>query len=115
MKAIVIDDEPSIRETLEIMLQRKGWQCVLLQDGVGLDAYLEKYRPDIVITDYNLPGDDGLEIARRVKIKGVPCVVITGFMSSELQIKDKDIPFMQKPFTAKELDKKMKEIMLARG
>ena len=114
MKAIVIDDEPAIAETIEIMLQRKGWECVVLNDGVGLDVYLEKFNPDIVITDYNLPGEDGLDIARKVKMKGIPCAIITGFLASQIQEKEADIICLQKPFTPKELDNTINELLLTR-
>ncbi len=114
MKAIVIDDEPAIAETIEIMLQRKGWECVVLNDGVGLDVYLEKFNPDIVITDYNLPGEDGLDIARKVKMKGIPCAIITGFLSSQIQEKEADITCLQKPFTPKELDNTINELLLTK-
>lgn len=111
VKAIVIDDEPGIAETIEIMLQRRGWDCVVLHDSVGLDVYLTKFSPDIVITDYNLPGDDGLNIARKVKMKGIPCAIITGFLSSQLQERDSDIVVIQKPFTSKELNGKINELL----
>ncbi len=114
MKAIIIDDEPAIAETIEIMLQRKGWECVVLNDGVGLDVYLKKFVPDIVITDYNLPGEDGLEIARKVKMQGIPCAIITGFLSSQIQEKEADITCLQKPFTPKELDNTINELLLTK-
>ena len=112
MKAIIIDDEPAIAETIEIMLQRKGWECVTLNDGVGLDVYLEKFSPDLIITDYNLPGEDGLEIARKMKIQEIPCVIITGFLSSQVEEQEADITCIQKPFTAKELNAAINELLL---
>ena len=114
MKAIIIDDEPAIAETIEIKLQRKGWECVILNDGVGLDVYLKKFSPDIVITDYNLPGEDGLEIARKVKIQGIPCAIITGFLSSQVQEQEQDITCIQKPFTPKELNSAINKLLLTK-
>ena len=112
MKAILIDDEPSILETIKIMLERMGWECMALSDGVELETHLEKFRPDVVITDYNLPGENGLEIARKVKMKGIPCAIITGLLASQLQAKEADTICIQKPFTPKELDMKINELLL---
>lgn len=61
LKVLVIDDDELVRQTISAILQRRGFQVVLAEDG---DAGLEKYQsaaPDVVITDILMPGKEGIE------------------------------------------------------
>ena len=67
MKVLVIDDERSIREHLEMFLQEKGFEVLSAETGeAGIQAFRE-HEPDILISDIRLPGIDGLEVLRRIK------------------------------------------------
>lgn len=82
---LVIDDELSMRELLEILLTREGYKvtsCGSAEDGL---AILERGGVDLVLTDLNLPGVDGLELMRQLRAhavsaaRDVPVVLITAF------------------------------------
>ena len=82
---LVIDDELSMRELLGILLKRDGFQvtsCGTAEEGlevVGTGSV------DLVLTDLNLPGADGLEFMRRIRdqpnseVRDVPVVLITAY------------------------------------
>ena len=64
---LVVDDEPSMRTTLSILLKREGYQ--VSQAGAGTEALgmLEKGEYDMVLTDLKMEGMDGIELLRRIK------------------------------------------------
>jgi two-component system response regulator PilR (NtrC family) len=61
---LVVDDEPSMREMLSIMLRKEGFEVVLADSrGTAADV-LARGPVDLVITDVKLPDGDGIEILR---------------------------------------------------
>ena len=58
-KILVIDDEPGIRDLLDTLLRRKGYDVVLAESGQkGLDLF-RRERPDVIVLDLKMPGMDG--------------------------------------------------------
>ena len=111
MRVIIIDDEPYICKTIGNVMERIGWECMIMTDGAGLDAYLEKFAPDLVITDYHLPGENGIEIAMKVKERGIPCIILTGFPRSRVTIEEQGIKWLQKPVTPDLLRREVEKIL----
>ncbi len=64
-KLLVVDDDDSIRTSLENYLCRNGYEVVLAQDGNEALAVARKNRPDLVVLDVMLPGMNGYECCRR--------------------------------------------------
>lgn len=66
-RILIIEDDPTIREVLEMLLQARGFQTVSAGNGeLGLKRIEEK-DPDLVLLDLTLPGMDGLEVCRRIR------------------------------------------------
>lgn len=61
-KVLVVDDHPSVREALRLMLESCGYDCVAVADGAAALAQLDATRFDVVITDYDMPNMNGLEL-----------------------------------------------------
>ena len=61
---IVVDDEPEIRSMLADYLGHSGFAVSMAEDGVALRQILEARPADLVILDLNMPGEDGLSLAR---------------------------------------------------
>ncbi len=81
-KILLIEDNPQDQKIAQRYLNRAGYEDVILA-GNGEEGLIlaEKERPEIVITDTNLPGMNGFEICRRVKaITGLNArvIVVTG-------------------------------------
>ena len=61
-KLLVIDDEPGIRELLDTLLSRKGYDVILADSGQkGLEVFC-RARTDVVVLDLKMPGMDGLTV-----------------------------------------------------
>jgi len=92
LELLLIEDNRDVAETLAELLQTEGHRVQVVGSAEqGLDVLSER-RPDIVISDIGLPGMDGLELARRIRIDpalaAVRLLALTGFGSaaSESQI-----------------------------
>jgi len=107
---LVIDDEPPICELLKHILQtfRPGYKVMTVMDGQATLAQLEQYDFDLVITDYQLPGMNGLEIARCVgeRWPDIPVILISGKPPPGIRERVKAlglIGFLRKPFSPAQL------------
>jgi two-component system phosphate regulon response regulator OmpR len=75
---VVVDDEPDIREMLQDYLGRQGLDVRAAGDGAELDQVLAVRPAEVLVLDLNLPGEDGLTIARRVRARSrVGIVMLT--------------------------------------
>ncbi len=78
-KVLVVDDEPNIRELVQVALDFHG--CATATAGTGLDALrlAEAYQPDLIVLDVLLPDLDGFEVCRRLRANGndVPVIFLT--------------------------------------
>lgn len=67
MRVLVADDETSCRLVLKAAVERLGYECIVAKDGEAAWQLFESELPDVVITDWMMPGLDGLELCRRVR------------------------------------------------
>jgi len=65
---LVVDDEPSMRTTLSILLKREGYQVSQAGSGAEALGMLEQGGYDMVLTDLKMAGMDGIELLRRIKV-----------------------------------------------
>ena len=84
---LVIEDNPDMRDLLRLLLREEGYAVAVVPDGpAALDmAARGAVRPELVLADYNLPGDmTGLQAAKRLRevLPGVPVIVLTGDTSA---------------------------------
>ena len=82
-KILVIEDEDETRELLRIALEQRGYQVTVVEDGVrGYDTALF-LKPDLIVTDIQMPGADGVHVVRRVRdtvsLVKTPILVTTAF------------------------------------
>ncbi len=101
-RALVVDDEPHIRELLEITLARMGVEAVCAENLERAYAALERERPDLCLTDMRLPDGSGLDLVRHVgkRHPDLPIAVITAFgdvQSAVSALKEGAFDFVTKP------------------
>lgn len=87
-KILIVDDEPTIRETLSLVLKEENYQCEQAENGVkGLNKVKEK-NFDLIITDLKMPEMGGLELMEKVKIISpkTSFIIITAYASLESAI-----------------------------
>jgi two-component system response regulator PilR (NtrC family) len=105
---LVIDDEASMREFLEILLTRQGYQVKLAANGLEAIELCNRFHFELVITDLKLPGLDGIEVTRRIQkiAPGTQVMVITAFGSTESAVeamKAGACDYLEKPFQVDEV------------
>ncbi len=79
----VVDDDPGIRDVVGEFLSRHGFQVETVADGRELDRVIARQRPDLVVLDVMLPGEDGLAICRRLRAPGGPAIIVLSAMGEE--------------------------------
>jgi DNA-binding response OmpR family regulator len=67
LRIIIVEDEQELRNVLVTVLSRLGHDVRGVGDGTSLDRALADYPADVVVLDLNLPGEDGVEIAQRLR------------------------------------------------
>jgi two-component system response regulator MprA len=108
VRVLVVDDEPAVRESIGRGLRFEGYQVELASDGhAALDAVLSR-RPDVVVLDVMMPGLDGLETCRRLRITGdrVPVLMLTARRNVGDRVAGLDAgadDYLVKPFALEEL------------
>jgi len=105
-RILVVDDEPNIRDTIRLTLQREGFDVVLAETGFEALESLDP-RPDVVVLDIMLPGLDGLEVLRRIrKESSVPILLLSARGEEIDRVVGLEIgadDYMTKPFAMREL------------
>ena len=75
---LVVDDEPTLRETLVEALEADGFRVVAAADGREALVTFRAERPDLVLLDLMLPELSGIEVCRIIRAEsGVPIVMLT--------------------------------------
>jgi DNA-binding response OmpR family regulator len=79
---LLIEDDPAVRSVVARGLRRAGFACLEAASGeVGLD-FARQRAPDLLLTDIEIPGKDGLAVLREFredhKLTDVPAIIITG-------------------------------------
>ncbi|MBN1673072.1 MAG: response regulator [Kiritimatiellae bacterium] len=79
-RILIVDDEPDILSVLESILAGAGHEVVAASNGAEAMARLREQAVDLVISDINMPGVDGLDLLRAVREDGarIPIVLLTG-------------------------------------
>jgi len=77
-RVLVVEDEPSLLETLAYNLKREGYQVLTATDGLEAVEVAEEERPNAIILDLMLPGIDGFEVCRILRRKmSTPILMLT--------------------------------------
>ena len=79
-RIVVIDDEVAIRDSLKMILEYDGYECLLAPSGQAGLACVEREGPDLVFLDVKMPGMDGIEVLRKIRALDelLPVVIISG-------------------------------------
>lgn len=114
-KILVVDDEPSILDSIEMALQYEGHSVTTALTGaLGLEAFRAS-RPDLVILDRMLPDGDGLSVCREIRrTDQVPILMLTARTELDDKVDGLDTgadDYMTKPFRVKELQARVRALL----
>ena len=104
---VVLDDDPAVRQLVTEYLGENELRVTAVESGKALAAAMANETIDLVVLDLRLPGEDGMQIARRLREESaVPILILTGraeeadrVMGLELGADD----YLTKPFSPREL------------
>lgn len=108
IKVLVVDDEAVIRRGVCRVLEGRGYQAEASESGYEAIERLQKTPFSIVITDLKMPGMDGIEVLKAIKIlqPEVPVIIITGYSTVDTAVdamKNGAFDYIPKPFTPKQI------------
>jgi two-component system, OmpR family, response regulator len=113
---LVVDDEPNIRELVQVALQFHG--CAVTTAGTGKDALrqAETDRPDLIVLDVVLPDLDGFEVCRRLRSGGneVPVIFLTARDTSSDTVTGLALggdDYVTKPFSVESLVARVRAVL----
>jgi two-component system, OmpR family, response regulator MprA len=109
VRIMVVDDEPAVRESLRRALSLEGYDVELAADGAeALEAIRDHGDPDAILLDVLMPRLDGLEVARRLRARGLrtPILMLTARDEVRDRVAGLDAgadDYVVKPFALEEL------------
>ncbi|HJV28633.1 MAG TPA: response regulator [Aromatoleum sp.] len=90
-RVLLIEDNPANLELATYLLETGGYEVITAQDGEEGLALLKQQKPDIVVTDLQMPVVDGYEVLRRLRqdpaLDAMPVVAVTAFSMSGDRVK----------------------------
>jgi len=115
-RILVVDDDRSMREFLEILLTKEGYEVSLAQSGEEGCQALEKEQFDLVITDIRMKDIDGIDVLRRTKQVSpeTMVVMISAFATAETAVeamREGAYDYVPKPFKVREFKKIVKDTL----
>jgi DNA-binding NtrC family response regulator len=114
--ALVVDDEPIVRKSCRLVLEDAGWQVLEAGSAGEAVALLGSTVPRLLIVDYKMPGEDGMQLIARLRSMGIrtPAVLMSGY-STEETARDAErlgaLAFLGKPFTPDELTGTIQQVL----
>jgi len=121
-KILIVDDEPEFLKTIVSILEKAGEIYEIFQAVSGVVAYriAEKRFPDLIITDWEMPGMSGIELIK--KLKGnpktgkIPVIMCTGIMTSaenlRIALETGAVDYIRKPINEIELISRIRSMLL---
>ena len=117
-KILVVEDELSISELIKFNLEKSGYEVVVADTGTMALELVEQFTYSLMLLDLMLPGVDGLEVCRKVKLNNktasMPIIILTArneeidkIIGLELGADD----YMTKPFSPRELLARVKAVL----
>ena len=109
-KIMIVEDSPAVSEVIEKSLAREGYEVHTVFNGFEALRDLEEVRPDLIITDINMPKLDGLKlchaIQNRTETSNIPFIILSSIIDEQTVQKGKEVGarfFIAKPFNIKEV------------
>ena len=114
-KILILDDEELIIRTLAKLLEKNGYEVMVVKNGEDAVAMAEAEDFDLIISDIRMPGINGLEAMKTIyQGKKIPTIFITGYADPLLEEEAKQtdaVAYIYKPFDLSDLMEKVKKVL----
>ena len=115
---VLADDEVYILRVLELKLNSAGFNCIKAMDGISAWKEILRTKPALVISDYQMPGMSGLDLAQKmfehIELRGTPIILLTarGFSLTPDDLAQTNILYrVSKPFSPREILSLVQEVI----
>ena len=122
MTVLIVDDEESIRELVKFHLQKAGYQITEAADGETALAEARLIKPQLILLDLMLPGIDGIEVCRNLKMNSATAAIPVIMLTARNDEVDKVLglemgadDYVTKPFSPRELLARVKAVLRRSG
>jgi DNA-binding response OmpR family regulator len=116
---LIVDDEPQIRDLLQMGFSYEGFQVFLADNGPDATQMAKEQQLDVVILDLMLPGYDGLEVTRQIRHnRDLPIIMLTAKDEVDDRVTGLDSgadDYLTKPFAFRELMARTRAVLRRRG
>lgn len=114
-RILVVDDDEEIRDLLKAYLEKSGFSVLTAADGQAMRQYWPQRRPDLIVLDIMMPGDDGFTLCKEVRAKSnVPIIMLTAGSDETDRIIGLELgadDYVGKPFNPRELLARIKAVL----
>ena len=121
-RVLVVEDESAIAELIAINLRHNGMMPMLAADGDAAQKHIDDVLPDVILLDWMLPGQSGIELARRwradPRTKTTPILMLTARGDEPDKIAGLDAgadDYITKPFSTQELLARIRAVLRRRA
>lgn len=112
---LVVDDEPNLVKVLRGYLEQAGFQVVTAHDGPMALAQHKHEKPDLILLDLNLPGMDGIDVARHLRATSkVPIIMVTARVEETDRLIGLELgadDYVTKPFSPREVVARVRAVL----
>ena len=115
---LIVDDEPAIRDLVDITLDLAGYKSISTSNAhEALVSVIDK-KPDLILLDWMLPGGSGIDLARRLRrdeiTAVIPIIMLTAKTSEDNKVQGLNVgvdDYVTKPFSPRELVARIKTVL----
>jgi CheY-like chemotaxis protein len=115
---LLVEDEDQLRRVMKDLLQREGYHVAEARDGIQALDEVDRFAPDLIILDLNLPGIDGYSVLAQLRSRQVtreiPVMVLTAKGDEDNEVRVFELgasDFVTKPFRARSLTARIEAVL----
>jgi type II secretory ATPase GspE/PulE/Tfp pilus assembly ATPase PilB-like protein len=117
-KVLLVEDEEPLRRVMKDLLEREGYIVSEARDGIQALDQVDRYAPDIIVLDLNLPGLDGYSVLQQLRsraaTRAIPVMVLTAKGDEDNEVRVFELgadDFITKPFRARALSARLEAVL----
>lgn len=115
---LIVEDEPSILESLDFILKRAGWSIEAVTDGEAAIDALRRHRPRVMVLDVMLPKRSGFEVLKQIRgepgLEDLPVLILTAKGQAQDRRIAEDLGadgFVTKPYANADVVREVRRLM----